>query len=233
MKTNELLQKQVQDAMKWEPFLKQEKIVVEVNDGVVTLSGTVDNFAKKLEAESAAKKVSGVRAVVEKLEVHMIKPSERQSDEMAHQILNAFKWNCEIPGDSIKVTVEKCWVYLEGSVEWNYQREAAAKAVRNLVGVMGVNNNIVILSPSKDNIEKEAIDLALVRNTAVDDDNVVVNVFGNKVTLTGTVNSWFQKEEAGRMAWNAPGVREIVNNIHVDAEFNDLSKGLKKTNRSL
>ncbi len=232
MKTNELLQKEVQDAMKWEPLLKEEKIVVEVSDGVVTLSGTVDNFAKKQEAESAAKKVAGVQVVVEKLEVHMIKPNQKQSDEIAHQILNAFKWNWEIPNDSIKVTVEKCWVYLEGTVEWNYQREAAAKAVRNMVGVMGVNNNIVILSANEDKLEKEAIDLALVRNSAIDDDNVFVNVFGNKVTLTGTVTSWFQKEEAGRMAWNAPGVREIDNAIHVDYEFNDLLNGLKRANSS-
>ena len=219
MKTNEVLQNDVLDAIRWEPLLAEEKIEVVCNDGVITLKGTINSFAKKAQAESAAKNVAGVKAVVEKLEVHISEPNQKQSEEIAHEILNAFKWNWEIPNDSIKVKVEEGWVYLEGTVEWNYQREAAIKVVRNLIGVKGVNSSIVIGSGKDDILEKETIDRALVRNGSIDDDNIEVTVSGNKVTLTGTVNSWFQKEEAGRMAWNAPGVREVDNSINVEYQF--------------
>jgi len=127
MKSNEVLQKEVQDAIKWEPLLNAAEIGVTVKDGVVSLTGTVDSYYKKSEAEDAAKKVAGVKAVVEKIEINSGDTGKTSDSDIATEVLNAFKWNWEIPGDKVKVKVEDGWVTLEGNLNWNYQREAAKK----------------------------------------------------------------------------------------------------------
>lgn len=220
MKTNEELQKDVQDAIKWEPLLHAAEIGVTVKDGVVTLTGTVDSFAKKTEAETATKNVAGVKAVVENIEIKFASTwAVKDDNEIATEVLNAFRWNWEIPDDTLKVKVQKGWVTLEGNVHWNYQREAAATAVRKLLGVTGVLNNIMVKSESHDAIERVDIENALKRNWSIDDAAIQVEVDGHKVKLTGTVDSWYQKEEAGRIAWNASGVWTVDNEIVIDYEY--------------
>jgi osmotically-inducible protein OsmY len=218
MKTNEELQKNVQDAIKWEPLLSAAEIGVTVDNGVVTLTGTVDIYSKKTEAEDAAKNVAGVKAVVEKIEVKYSSTWAKKDDnEIATEILHALKWNWRVPTDKVKVQVEKGWVTLGGELEWNYQREAAKDAVRNLLGVTGVSNNITILPEAQDLIEKKNVESALRRNWwSVNDSDITVKVLGNKVTLTGTVKSWYQKSEAARIAWNAPGIRTVDNELAVE-----------------
>lgn len=224
MKTNEQLQKDVQNAIKWEPLLHAAEIGVSVNDGVVTLSGTVDSYSKKTEAENAAKNVSEVKVVIEKIEVKFHTSWAKKDDtDVANEIINAFKWNWEIPEDKIKVRVEKGWITLEGSVQWQYQREAATNAVKKLMGVTGVSNNIMMKSESKDAIEKKDIEDALKRNWSIDDEDIDVDVADHKVTLTGVVDSWYQKDEAGRIAWNAPGVWSVDNELTVDYQYALLS----------
>jgi osmotically-inducible protein OsmY len=143
MKTNAELQKDVQDAIKWEPLLNAAEIGVTVKDGVVTLTGIVDSYSKKTEAEDAAKNVAGVKAVVEKIEIKFnSRWAKKDDNEIATEVVNALKWNWQIPKDKIKAKVEKGWVTLEGELEWNYQKEAAQGAVKNLLGVMGVSNII-------------------------------------------------------------------------------------------
>ncbi len=216
MKSNETLQKNVQDAIKWEPHLYAAEIGVTVKDGVVTLSGTVDTYAKKSEAEDAVKHVSGVKAVIEKIQMKQNHSDKKENAEIVNEVLNAFKWNWEIPNDTIRVKVEDGWVTLEGELEWNYQKEAARKVVKNLIGIKGLTNDIIVKSKGNDKIEKKDIENALTRNGSIDDEDIEVNVSGNKVTLSGSAYSLFQKEEAGRIAWNAPGVWEVKNELVVE-----------------
>lgn len=220
MKNNQELQRDVQDAIKWEPLLNAAEIGVTVKDGVVTLTGTVDSYSKKNEAEDATKNVKGVKAVVEKIEVQFSGSHEKKNDnEIANEIVNAIKWNWQVPNDKVKVKVENGWITLEGELEYNYQKEAAKNAVRNLLGVIGVSNNITIKSTKEEKVEKEAIQSALRRNWSIDDNNIDVKVSGHNATLTGTVDSWYQKDEAERIAFNAPGVWSVDNELMVDFNY--------------
>jgi osmotically-inducible protein OsmY len=216
MKTNEALQKDVQDAIKWEPVLSAAEIGVTAKDGIVTLTGTVDSYRKKSEAEDAAKNVAGVKAVVEKIEIASSSIGIKTDSEIAAEVINAFKWNWEIPNAMIKVKVEGGWVTLDGELEWNYQRNAANKSVSTLDGVKGIANNLTIRSATHDQVEQKDIQCALGRNWSTNDADILVNVSGNSVTLNGIVHSFYQKDEASRIAWNAPGVRGVNNELVIE-----------------
>jgi osmotically-inducible protein OsmY len=219
MKSNSDLQTDVQNALKWEPQLHAAEIGVSVKEGVVTLTGTVDSYSKKCEAEHAAKNVAGVAAVVEKIEVDFGgNATSRNDNEVAQTVVDSLKWNWKVPPGTTRVAVEKGWVTLEGELEWNYQKEGAGEAVRHLLGVRGITNDIVIKSESQEQIEKEAIEGALKRNWSIDDSAITVSASGHQATLTGTVDSWYQKEEAGRVAWNAPGIWVVDNKLVVESE---------------
>jgi len=215
MKTNEDLQKDVLEAIKWEPLLSPAEIGVTVKDGVVTLTGTVDSYYKKVEAEDAAKKVSGVKVLIEKIEIKYIELGKTGDDEIAQEIINAFKWNWSVPSSNVKVKVEKGWVTLDGNLRWNSQRETAVRIVKNLRGVIGVSDNLKIKSEVQDLIEQEEIVKAINRNWTLEDKHIIVEVAGNKVTLKGDVNSLYQKEEAEKIVWNATGVSFVENNLNI------------------
>lgn len=216
MKNNEELQKDVQDAIKWEPLLNAAEIGVTVKDGIVTLTGVVDSYTKKSEAEEAARNVAGVKAVVENIKIKFGSYDNKSGNEIANEILNAFKWSWDIPTDKIKVKVEDGWVTIDGEVKWKFQKEAANKAVNNLIGVKGVTNNITIRLESHDDIEKKDIERALLRNWSINDKEISVKVTGSKVILNGTVHSLYQKDQAGRIAWNAPGVITVDNELIIE-----------------
>ncbi|MBI5539426.1 MAG: BON domain-containing protein [Bacteroidia bacterium] len=216
MKNNTELQKDVYDAIKWEPLLKTIEIGVIAKDGVVTLTGLVDSYTKKSEAERAAKNVAGVKAVVENIKIQLKSFTNKSGNDIANEILNAFKWSWEIPTDKIKVKVEDGWVTIDGEVKWNFQKEAANKAVNNLIGVKGVTNNIAIKTETHDDIEKKDIERALLRNWSINDKEIAVNVSGSNVTLKGIVHSLYQKDQAGRIAWNAPGVITVNNELIIE-----------------
>ncbi|MCC6371756.1 MAG: BON domain-containing protein [Bacteroidia bacterium] len=219
MKTNENLQKDVQNAIKWEPLLNAAEIGVTAKDGVITLTGTVDSYAKKLGAEHATKNVAGVNAVVEKIDIVYGSSSKKTDNEIATEVLSALKWNWEVPNDKVKVKVEKGWVTLDGELKWNFQKEAAKSAIKNLMGVIGVSNDIKIKSETHDAIEKKEIEDAIARNWSINNHDIHVKVNGTKVTLSGTVSSWYQKDEAARIAWNAPGVWNVDNELVVEYEY--------------
>lgn len=219
MKTNEDLQKDVQNAIKWERLLNAAEIGVTAQDGIIMLSGIVNSYAKKLEAEKAAKNVAGVKVVVETIKVQFSENQVEKNDgEIAKEVINAFEGNWEIPKGKIKVKVENGIVSLEGELPWHYQKVAVMRIVKNLLGVKGVNNHISIKSETHDDIEQRDIESALRRNWAIDDEDIIVTVTGHKVTLTGKVQSWYQKEEASRIVWNAPGVWMVENELLVDYE---------------
>ncbi|MFZ1040861.1 MAG: BON domain-containing protein [Anaerolineales bacterium] len=216
MKTNEELQKDVQNAIKWEPLLNAAEIGVTAKDGVVSLTGVVDSYSKKLEAENAAKNVAGVKAVVEKIEIKFSSAWNKSNADIANEVITALKSNWVVPKDKVKIKVEDGWITLDGELPWNYQREAAKNAINYLSGVKGVTNNIKIKPETHDEIEKEKVEWALTRNWSLNSKDVKVKVSGNKISLTGTVGSFFQKEEAERIAWNTPGAWAVYNELVVE-----------------
>jgi len=218
MKTNEELQRDVQNAIKWEPQLHAAEIGVTAKDGVVTLMGTVDAYYKKIEAENAAKNVDGVKAVVEEIEIKY--SSNAMSDEdIANNVLKALIDNWNVPHEKIQVKVEKGWVTLEGQVTWNYQKEAANKSVGHLTGVKGVTNRIKIKSEVQDEIEKKNIVRALASNWTLHSENIFIKVDGTKVTLTGAVSSLFQKDLAEKIVWKTPGIWSVDNQLIVEHKY--------------
>jgi osmotically-inducible protein OsmY len=216
MKSNAELQKDVQDAIKWQPLLNAAEIGVTAKDGVVSLTGVVDSYAKKTEAEDAAKNVAGVTALVEKIEVRYPSSYTKTNGEIATEVVNALQARWDVPNDKVKVKVESGWITLTGDLGWNFQREAAEDAIEGLMGVTGVTNNIMIKSVSQEAAEKAAIENALKRNWAFYENDIRVQVSDHRATLTGTVDSMYQKEQAGSIAWNAPGVWSVDNELVVD-----------------
>ncbi|MFP8892833.1 MULTISPECIES: BON domain-containing protein [Chryseobacterium] len=219
MKTNEQLQQDVQDAIKWEPLLHPAEIGVTAADGVVSLTGTVDSFSKKKQAENAARNVAGVKVLVENIQVKLPDSKVKTDAEIGAEIISAFTSNVIIPQDKIKVKVENGWVDLDGELPWDYQREITENAIQFLPGIKGIFNNITINPDTDDTVNKKKVEEALKRS-AVDEREITVSVSDTTVTLTGTVHSWQQKEEAGRIAWKTPGIKHLKNKLEVDYEYN-------------
>lgn len=216
MKSDYQIQKDVMEELKWQAFLKASEIGVAVKNGVVTLSGHVDSYSKKLAAENAAKKIAGVKAVAEDIEVG-ISPIYRRTDaEIAEAVLDALKWHTAVQEEKIKIKVEDGNVKLEGEVEWEYQRTMAKTAIENLAGVRFVINLITVKPKISPSDIQEKIIAAFHRSATVDSSKIRAEVEGSKVTLSGTVRSIAEKEDAENAAWFAPGVMSVVNKIEIE-----------------
>ena len=209
------LKKSVEAELNWEPSVNAAEIGVAVKDGVVTLTGRVGSYWEKVAAENAAARVAGVRAVANELEIHLPSSNERTDEDIAQAAVNRLEWSVSVPKDRIKVKVSKGWLTLEGTVDWQYQKTAAEEAVRNLAGVKGVLNHIEVKPQVSKTEVKSAIEAALKRSAEVDAKRITVETDGDKVILRGTVRSWFEREEAERAAWRAPGVRSVDNRITI------------------
>ena len=219
MKTNEELRNDVMEEIKWDPELRDvaTEIGVAAKDGVITLSGTVDTFWKKVAAEKAAQRVSGVRVVACDIEVKVSIIGKRTDTEVAEAVRNALRWNSAVNEEKIQVKVDNGWVYLDGKVDWEYEKRNAQESVEDLVAVRGVTNNIVIESKPIDAKDlHRKIAAAYHRSATVDSSAITIETTGNKVTLRGKVRSWAEKKEAEKIAWAAPGVSAVDNKIEVD-----------------
>jgi osmotically-inducible protein OsmY len=215
MKTDGKLQLDVLEELKWQPAVNAEQIGVEVKDGIVTLVGHVGSFAEKWHAEEAAQRVSGVKALAVEMDVTLPGERHRHDAEIARAAENILEWLVILPKNTVKVMVENGWITLSGEVDWEYQRRIVTGAVRYLMGVSGVSDQIVIKPQISSNAVKSDIESALKRRATEDTQNIRVDIHGSDVTLTGTVHSWSERELASQSAWSSPGVRKVVDNITI------------------
>lgn len=215
MKTDSQLQKDVMAELEWEPRVDHANIGVAVQDGVVTLSGFVKNYASKLAAEEAARSVKGVRGLAEEIEVRYPSDAKTADPEIAKRIADMFDWSVNVPKDKIQVKVEHGWVTLSGQVGYNYHRESARNLVSRINGVKGVTNLIEVKkAPSSFDVRERIVD-ALKRSADIDASTITVVTDGDTVKLGGKVHAGYERRVAERAAWAAPGVNRIEDNIMV------------------
>jgi len=212
-RTDEEIQANALEELKWDSRVRPNEIGVAVKDGIVTLTGWVDSYLKKMAAEEAAHRVPGVKAVANDIEVRLPGFAERTDTDLAAAVLNALRWDAAIPTGKVDVTVSQGWVTLKGEVEYAFQKRDAERAVRRLSGVKGVSNLIVVKPQVFPSDLKQQIERALVRNAETDARNITIEVEGSKVILRGTVRSYAEKQAAEDTAWAAPGVTEVENRI--------------------
>lgn len=215
MKTDKQLKNDILAELRWEPSINAEQIGVEVKDGVVTLAGHVDSYVEKWAAEKAAQRVSGVRGLAVEMDVNLPGLSERSDGDIASSASSVLDWTTYLPKDAIKIQVEGGWVTLSGDVQWQYQRAAAMEAVRNLMGVKGISNDISLkASVSASGVKTDILE-ALKRRAIVGSQKIKVEVSGADVTLSGTVDNWSERELARHTAWNTTGVTNVQDDIVV------------------
>jgi osmotically-inducible protein OsmY len=215
MLNNPVLQKKVLDALDWEPSLDASRIGVAVNDGIVTLNGQVPSWAELWTAERVIKRMTGVKGVANDLEVKLPGDAQRTDTDLAAAAVRAMEWDVQVPNQKLQVRVANGWLTLEGKVEWQYQREAAERAVRHLLGVRGVSNQITLVPKVTPADLKKRIEEALKRSAELEARLIRVETKGGAVVLDGTVHSWAERDRAEQAVWAAPGVVSVEDHLAV------------------
>ena len=215
MKSDNEIERDVREELKWDPDLDAEDIAVSVKNGVVTLAGFTHSYTDRLGAEAAAKRVAGVLAVANDIEVRLPAIDQRPDPDIARDAVASLKSELPISHDKIKVIVKDGWITLEGAVEWQYQKSTAENAVRKVKGIKGVTNVIMVKPKAEPSDLKRKIQEAFKRNAEVDANRITVETTGSEVVLKGTVRSWIEREEAERVAWSAPGITKVDDRIVV------------------
>jgi osmotically-inducible protein OsmY len=215
MKTDSEIQLDVIEELNWEPILNAAQIGVAVHNGIVTLSGYVNTFAKKFTAENAAWRVKGVKAVAEEIQVRFADDRKVPDEEIAESVVRTLKWNTAIPDENLKVKVTNGLVFLDGEVDWNFQKESAFNAIKHLKGVLGVRNLIIVKPRVNTVIVQDRIRKALERNADLESANINIETLGNKVILKGTARSWAERKTIENAAWSAPGVVTVDDELTI------------------
>jgi len=215
-KTDLQVQQDVMRELQWDTRIGQTEVGIEVDKGIVTLTGTVDSYAKKWAAKEAAHRVAGVLDVANDIQVHFPGSSQKTDAEIARAVRHALEWDAFVPDRKIRSTVSDGWVTLEGEIEFLREREDAATAVRNLAGVKGVWNQITVKAKKVEPGEiRKKIEEALERRAEREAERIRVEVDDGTVTLTGRVRSWFEKDAVVGAVGHAPGVRSVSDNLRV------------------
>ena len=217
MKSDLDLKKDIEAELAWDVSINPASVGVLVKDGVVTLTGHIDNYVQKTAIEKAVRRVGGVQAIAVELDVKLSPRHTRSDTDLARAAERAIEWHTLVPRDAIKISVEKGWITLSGEVEWEYQRESAANAVRGLVGTVGVDNLVTLtVKPQPADIGAR-IRKALARQASRDADRITTSIEGSTVHLKGSVPSWSERSAAQVAAYSAPGVSKVVNELRVIA----------------
>jgi len=211
-KTDDQLKRDIEAELSWDPKVRAAEIGVSVNEGAVSLLGTVDTYAQKWAAEDATKRVAGVRSVAQDLEVKIQTEHKRSDTDIAEAIQSALKWDVLVPKE-VTAKVSNGMVTLEGGVRWHFESESAERAVRNLTGVISVWNTITIKPQASPAQVKEKVEAALQRQATADAKSIRVDLSGGLVTLTGYASSWQSIEDAANAAWAAPGVTQVIDQV--------------------
>lgn len=212
MSQDQKLQASVLAELMWEPSITAAHVGVTADDGVVTLTGHVENYFQKHAAEKAAARVKGVKGVAQKLEVRLFGASKRSDEQIAHAAIDRLAWEVTVPSDAVKIEVEKGYVTLTGAVGWHFEKDAAERTIRGLYGVMGISNEIVIKSQPNAMNTSADIDVALHRSW-FDPKTIRVTTDGGKVKLTGSVHTPGDRFTAGAAAWGSPGATIVENDL--------------------
>lgn len=215
MKTDDETRHDVEEELRFAPDVDPSDIAVHAKDGIVTLAGFVPGFVMKFRAEAAAKRVAGVLGVANDLEVRVPSLDQRPDPEIARDAVHDLRTKLPFSSHNIQVVVSDGWIRLEGEAEWHYQRERAEEAVRMIKGVKGVINALDVRPRATPIDIKKKIEDAFRRSAEVDANNILVETHDGEVVLKGTVRSWFEREEAERAAWAAPGVKRVIDQIAI------------------
>jgi len=215
IRSDEDIRAEVIEELEWDRRVQSNEIGVAVKDGIVTLTGWVDSYFKKMAAEEAALRVPSVKAVANDIEVRLPAFPERTDADIAAAVVNAIKWDAAIPANKVEVTVSQGWVTLKGEVDYYFQKIDAERAARRIAGVKGVSNLITVKPHPLPSDLRQNIEKALIRNAETDAKRITIEVQGSKVILRGTVRSYAEKQAAEDTAWSAPGTTEVDNRIVV------------------
>ena len=220
-KTDAQIKTDVLSELKYEPYVKVTDIGVLVKDGTVTLDGYATSYGERMEAVRAAMRVAGVMAIADEIKIQLMGSEHHTDTDIATAAAHHIGWSYLIPRDSIQVTVHEGWITLNGEVEWQYQKNAARNVVEHLSGVNGVTNSISIKPKVTAMGIETAIESAFKRNALLDAYKIRVETDGNKVTLRGNVRNFAELDEAARVAWAAPGVHMVDNQLTVKWIFDE------------
>jgi osmotically-inducible protein OsmY len=210
------LRQDIIDEFEFDPSFDGKHIGVAVDRNVVTLTGHVNSYAEKLAAIAAARRVKGVHAIAENIEVRYPYQSKTADDQIAQRAFDLLKWDVLVPNNSVDVLVHDGYVTLSGTVDWQFQRGAAEDDMRKLSGVRCVTN-MIKLKPHIDASDiKTEIEAALKRHAEVEADAIRVTVQnGNKVLLEGSVDNWDERYKVENAAWSTPGVASVDDRLTI------------------